>query len=121
MEPKSDYLKPEWWRDWLEKTFPEDHGYKRIPWDNSHNGWLSTHWYKCGDIFFSLSCNKGSRPIYYVKISGEEGAYLERTFDLEDSETEIQFIEALAKPELLPLCINTPYATPFIVHQLKSL
>jgi hypothetical protein len=120
MEPKSNYLKPEWWRDWLEKIFPENIGYRHITHEVHRNGFQTMHWYKSGDVFFSLYCNKGSRPNYYVKIAVEDGAYLEKVFDLENAETEIQFIEALANPELLPLCINTPYATPFIVHQLKN-
>ena len=58
-------------------------------------------------------------PVFWVHdLNGPE--HMIKDFNRKDSERELQIFEALAKPKLLPLCMNT-WAEPFMINYFRRI
>lgn len=105
----SDYLEYDWWHKWLGETFPEYHGSPDPSWVINRSSIMNVRdyvWYKSNVAVLGYMNLYRARPIFSVFIPETNYSFM-RIFHMEEAERELQILEALAKPELLPLCIST--------------
>lgn len=105
----SDYLEYNWWHKWLGENFPEYHGSADPTWKVSNL--VDSHrypylWYKSDVAIIGYQHYYRKRPAFMVYVP-ETGYQYRRVFNMEEAEEDLLIIEAIAKPKLLPLCINT--------------
>lgn len=117
------YLEKEWWLRKLPELFPENYGTPEPDWDLQleYDEFLNTHWYKNG--FFLLGITYGKKhhpPFLSIRVIGQPDLTVKHPFNMQSAEDEISFIESLANPDLLPLCVNISQAQPFIEYYFKN-
>lgn len=113
-----EFLNKKWWWGWLEKNF-EFLGGLNLSEQGNDVHFTEAHqfiqhfqfrWYKSAVAFVGYRYCEKKRPQFWVK---RDKINVIISFNLEDSERELQILEALSKPDLLPLCLNT-WAEPFV-------
>lgn len=131
---ENQYLNKTWWMNWLKNIFPENHGTYNPAWgakssaQTSHFISPEPHWYKSGIFIFGITYASATSkwptekepgpPFVTIRVLGRPDLGLD--FLLKLTEDEISFIEALANPDLLPLCVNINWAQPIIEYYFKE-
>lgn len=126
----SKYLVNKWWTNWLREQFPYFVGTPDLSWGIKEsyqermqeaigvNIW-DYQWYKSDVAAFGYRYLQQTRPYLWVFVP-ETKLSLLRTFRLEDAEEDIQIIEAIANPKLLPLCLHT-WAKPVVIDYFERI
>lgn len=130
------YLSNVWWNGWLGKTFPTYYGFPNSLWGIKIHNFNLLH-YRFSDYYRFSDSSKYEDPFKYSWYSSEVAAVgykykkLKRPdfwifipesklsifheFNMEDAENDLQILEAISNPTLLPLCLNS-WAEPVMVN-----
>jgi len=121
------YLVFEWWQNFLTGIFPERPGSPDPSWHlrkgepiwAGFNAW-NFQWYKSDVVVLGYMHKEKVMPFFWIYAIEDPDSSMIRDFNRKDSERELQILEALAKPELLPLCMNT-WAGPFMINYFRRI